>query len=157
AGLTWGEDGLVLAREYDRQRRWERTFLLNADRPAAPRVLWDRSIQDRYNDPGKPVTRDRRGGHPVLRQHQDALFLIGQGASPKGDRPFLDRLDLATLKTQRLFQSGDQSYETVVALLADDGTRFLTRYESRTEPPNYFLRSADGGKQALTHFPDPAP
>src|SRR5207244_2300324 len=91
-------------------------------------------------------------------QDDDALFLIGQGASPKGERPFLDHLDLSTLQTKRLFQSDLKSYESVVALLAPDGSRFLTRHESPRDPPNYYVRTAgDSARQALTHFPDPAP
>jgi dipeptidyl aminopeptidase/acylaminoacyl peptidase len=158
AGLTWGEAGLALVREFDRQRRWERTTLHNADKAALPlRVVWDRSVQDRYQDPGKLVMRTSGKGQRVLRQHEDHVYLVGQGASPAGDRPFLDQLDLKTLKSKRLFQSGATSYETVVTLLSDDGARFLTRYESRTEPPNYFLYAGHGAvKQALTRFADPA-
>src|SRR5262249_41057312 len=110
------------------------------------------------NDPGKPVLRTLPTGQRVLRRFQDHLYLIGQGASPRGDRPFLDQLDLKTLKSTRLFQSADNCYEAVMALLTDDAARFLTRFESKTEPPNYFVRSAGGpARQALTQVADPAP
>jgi dipeptidyl aminopeptidase/acylaminoacyl peptidase len=159
AGLTWGETGgLALLRDYDRERRWSRTFLLTADQPdQPPRLIWDRSVQDRYNDPGTPVTRTLPTGHRVLWQDGDVLFLDGQGASPRGDRPFLDRLDLKTLQTKRLFHCADGCYEEVVALVAPDGSQFITRHESPTDPPNYFLRATDGTKKPLTQFPDPAP
>jgi dipeptidyl aminopeptidase/acylaminoacyl peptidase len=165
AGLAWGEKGLALLSDYDRRRRRRRTYILNADDlNEKPRLLWDRAINDRYGDPGTPLTRRLAGGR-VLRQHGDDLFLAGAGASPKGDRPFLDRFSLKTLKTRsRLFQCDDTSYETVVALLADDGSRLLTRHESPTSPPNYLARtagsapaSAVAGLRALTHFKDPAP
>jgi dipeptidyl aminopeptidase/acylaminoacyl peptidase len=160
AGLTWGDKGkLALLRDFDRDRRRGRTFLLEPGSPGKePRLVWDRSIQDRYRDPGTPLLRTLPTGQHVLWQHGDNVFLSGPGASPKGDRPFLDRMDLKTLKTERLFQCDDRSYETVVALLGDDGSRFLTRHESPTEPPNYFLRKAgDEGRTALTHFSDPTP
>src|SRR6266508_391983 len=160
AGMTWGEkDGLVFVRDFDRNRRWSRTFLLNADNPLQQaRLIWDRSSQDRYNDPGSPVMKRLPNGQAVIHQNGDNIFLSGQGASPKGDRPFLDRFDLKTLKSERLFQSRDNSYESFVALLADDGSRFITRYETQTTPPNYFIRAAGSdGKQALTNFPDPTP
>ncbi len=35
----------------------------------------------------------------------NTIFLRGDGASPEGDRPFLDKLDLATGKTTRLWRS----------------------------------------------------
>ncbi|HEU0180454.1 MAG TPA: prolyl oligopeptidase family serine peptidase [Blastocatellia bacterium] len=160
AGMTWGEkDGLVFVRDFDRNRRWSRTFLLNADNTSQQaRIIWDRSSQDRYNDPGNPVMKQLPNGQSVIHQNGDQIFLSGQGASPKGDRPFLDRFDLKTLKSERLFQCDDSSYESFVALLAADGSRFITRYETQSTPPNYFIRKAGAGdKQALTNFPDPTP
>jgi dipeptidyl aminopeptidase/acylaminoacyl peptidase len=160
AGMAWGEkDGLVFVRDNDRNRRWARTFLLNADNPSQQaRVIWDRSSQDRYNDPGNPVMKRLPNGQAVMHQNGDQIFLSGVGASPKGDRPFLDRFDLKTLKSERLFQCDDKSYESFVTLLADDGSRFITRYETQSTPPNYFVRTAGAGdKQALTNFPDPTP
>jgi dipeptidyl aminopeptidase/acylaminoacyl peptidase len=158
--LTSDEKGeFALLRDYDRNRRWERTFLLRWKEPGQTlRLIWDRSIQDRYHNPGTPVTRTLSNGHDALLRHGDSIYLIGQGATPQGDRPFLDRLDLATLQTKRLFQSDAKSHESVVALLADDASRFITHHETVNDPPNYFVRSAgDATRQALTHFPDPAP
>nr|MDQ3936565.1 HAMP domain-containing protein [Actinomycetota bacterium] len=48
--------------------------------------------------------------------------------------------------------------EAAVALLADDGSTFLTRHETTTEPPNYYVRQAVGGaRKVLTQFTDPTP
>ncbi|MCG3160020.1 MAG: hypothetical protein JMDDDDMK_01052 [Acidobacteria bacterium] len=160
AGMTWGEkDGLVFVRDFDRNRRWSRTFMLNADNPAQEaKLVWNRSQQDRYSDPGNPVMERLPNGQSVIHQNGDHIFLSGQGASPKGDRPFLDRFNLKTLKSERLFRCDDSSYESFVAMLADDGSRFITRYETQTTPPNYFTRAAGSdSKQALTNFPDPTP
>jgi len=55
------------------------------------------------------------------------------GSTPAGDRPFLDKLDLKTLQKERLFQSADQSYETVVGLITIDAARVVTRHESRSD------------------------
>jgi dipeptidyl aminopeptidase/acylaminoacyl peptidase len=159
-GMMWGEkDGLVLVRDSDRSRRWTRTFVVNADRPGqSARVVWDRSSQDRYNDPGQPIMRVLPSGHRALLQNGSAIYLTGQGSTPQGDRPFLDRLDLATLKTERIFRCDDQSYESVTALLDDQASRFVTRRETPTDPPNYFIRKAgQDQKTALTNFTDPAP
>jgi dipeptidyl aminopeptidase/acylaminoacyl peptidase len=157
--IEWTENGLGLARDYNRDRRWQRTFLLDIAQPGAqPTLIWERSIRDRYRDPGTPLTRTLPNGKRILRQQGNAIFLVGAGASPKGEFPFLDRFDLMTRKAERIFQCGDGQYESAVALLADDGTKFLTRHESPTEPPNYFVRTANGAdKQAVTNFPDPAP
>ncbi|MGE0132519.1 MAG: prolyl oligopeptidase family serine peptidase [Blastocatellales bacterium] len=163
AGMTWGEkDGLVFVGDSDRISRRSRVFLLNADNPSEQaqqvRLIWDRSQQDRYGDPGNPVMKRLPNGQAVMHQNGDTIFLSGQGASDEGDRPFLDRFDLKTLKSERIFRCDNNSYESVVALLANDGSRFITRYETQTTPPNYFIRTAGSdSKQALTNFPDPTP
>jgi dipeptidyl aminopeptidase/acylaminoacyl peptidase len=159
-GLTWGEkDGLVLVRDFDRNRRWSRTFMLNADKPSeSAKLVWSRSQQDRYGDPGNPVMKRLPNGQSVIHQNGDEIFLSGQGATPKGDRPFLARFNLKTLKSEQIFRCDDTSYESFVTLLANDGSRFITSYETQTTPPNHFIRAAGSdSKQALTNFPDPTP
>ncbi len=159
SAIEWAESGLGLARDYNRDRRWQRTFLININKPGAePTLLWERSVRDRYRDPGTPLMRTLGNGKRVLRQQGNAIFLVGGGATPKGEFPFLDRFDLETRKSERIFQCAEGHYETAVALLSDDGTHFITRHESPTEPPNYFARTANSqDRKALTNFPDPAP
>lgn len=158
AGLGWMETGLAFFREYDRNRKWQRTFLLDSREPdPAPRLVWDKSINERYADPGQLVMKTLPSGKQVVHLHQDRVFLIGEGASPQGSFPFLDSLDVKTLGSKRLYQCSGQSYETPLALLTEDGREFLTRYESQAEPANFLVRSADGAKKALTHFTDPTP
>ncbi len=161
-GLLWGDkDGLLLVTDFERERRWVRTFLLNADQPSQPpRLLWSRDLRDRYRDPGAPLLRTLPNGYRVIHQHGDWIFLAGPGASPQGDRPFLDRFELKTARSERLFRSQADCYESVVALLDDAGTRLLTRRESPAEPPNFYLRTvgaAEAAPTALTRFPDPTP
>jgi dipeptidyl aminopeptidase/acylaminoacyl peptidase len=97
-------------------------------------------------------------GKHLLRQQGSSIFLTGTGASPKGEFPFLDRYDLETGKSERIFQCSDKSFESVVAVAADDGSWFITRYETPNDPPNYFVRTAGSAeKRALTSFPDPVP
>jgi dipeptidyl aminopeptidase/acylaminoacyl peptidase len=159
-GINWGEkDGLAFVSDYDRNRHWVRTFMLNADNPSAPaKVVWDRSHRDRYSDPGKPVMKQLPNGHAVMHQDGDDIFLSGAGATPRGDLPFLARFNLKTLKSDQIFRSEEGAYEHFVALLADDGSRFITRHETQTTPPNYVVRAPQqAGKRALTSFTDPTP
>ena len=152
--LSWTEKGVALLTESDRPTRVTRTWLIDAP-GAAPRKLWERKQQDRYADPGVPMMRP--GSNAIL-QAGDAIYVTGSGASPLGDRPFLDRLNLKSLATERVFQTDDKSYETVAALFSDDGKRLLTRRETRTDFPNYHVRDlAAGTLTALTRFKDPAP
>jgi dipeptidyl aminopeptidase/acylaminoacyl peptidase len=173
-GLSHTEKGIMLLSESDRASRRTRTWILEAG--ARPRKLWDRRQQDAYSNPGSPVIRRDGdisgrgsgfgggrgsfggfGGGPIL-QHGDYIYLIGAGASPAGDRPFLDRLDLKTLKTERLFRCAEKTYESVVAPLDDEAKSLLTEYETPADPPNYYVRDlASGTKRAATQFKAPAP
>jgi dipeptidyl aminopeptidase/acylaminoacyl peptidase len=160
SALSWAEVGYVaLIRDYSNSKRWYRTYLFNPDNPLEePVLLWNRSAQDRYGDPGTPLVRTLSTGQRAMRVHDNCLFLSGTGATPDGERPFLDRFNLTTLETTRIFECEPGHYETVVGFVQPDGSQFITRRESPTEPPNYMLREPRTGlRQALTKFPDPAP
>jgi dipeptidyl aminopeptidase/acylaminoacyl peptidase len=156
-GTSWTDGGAALISESDRARRWTRTWIM--DKPGAtPRKLWDRSQEDSYGNPGQPQRRARASGTSTIRQAGNYIYLTGQGASPEGARPFIDRLDLTTLKTERLFQTAGRTYETVMDVLNDDGSLLLTRFESRNDPPNVFVRNVKtGDRRAMTNYQDPAP
>ena len=156
--VAWTEDGTALVDTSDRATRWRRTWLL---RPGAgdPRLVFDHSAEDAYADPGTPLRRPGGppAGAPIL-QHGDHIYLGGRGASPRGDHPVLDRLDLTTLDIERRFESPAGSYERVIAVLTADGGTLLTRRESRTAPPNYHVRDLTAGtERAVTRYADPAP
>jgi len=160
--VRWTEHGsLALAWTYDVPTRQTMTVVIDAARPySEARVIWDRSTQDAYGDPGTPRTRLTPEGYVALIQSPDtrSIYLSGQGASPEGDHPFLDRYDLATGSSERLWQAEDPYYEFVVAMLDDEGQRILTRRESKTDPPNYFIRDLESGEiVTLTDMKDPAP
>jgi dipeptidyl aminopeptidase/acylaminoacyl peptidase len=167
--IQFTEMGWTFVSENDRGRRWTRTWLI--DDRGQTRKLFDHSVEDRYADPGAFVARHKPNpatdptlpdfGPPhelVVLQHGTAVYLAGEGASPTGDRPFLDRLDLQSLKAERLFRSDETSYETLVAIVSDDGRTVVTRRETRKDPPNLFVRQLGGGAaRALTAFTDPVP
>ena len=163
AGLDFFPNGnRMLVRDYDRDRKWGRTFLAptTAILAAEPKLLFERSVQDRYGDPGSPFMRQLPSGHSVIRTAGDpagdTFFLRGDGASAKGDRPFLDKYDLKTGKAERLFHCPEGGYEEVVRVLNVSGSKVIVRRESQTEAPNYFYRDGTHEKQ-LTRNTDPAP
>lgn len=153
--FSWSETGSLFLTDYDRDKKWVRTTLI-ASEGAEPKVLWSRNQQDRYADKGTPQTRILPDGHRAIRQHGDDLFLVSQGASPEGDRPFLDRFNLKTLASERIFRSAADAYENPVAVLNEDGTRYLTVRENPTTPTNYQIHEGATAK-AFTDFPDPTP
>jgi dipeptidyl aminopeptidase/acylaminoacyl peptidase len=158
-GVVWGRADLAVVMEGWNRTRRSRTWIVNPSRPGTPgRLLVDRSSEDRYADPGRFVTQPGLGNAPVLMTSKDGkfAFLTGDGASDDGDRPFVDRIELATGKTLRVLRSEAPYYEEVVAIINPDLGQFITRRESATEPPNYYLRDLKKkGVRQLTRFLDP--
>jgi dipeptidyl aminopeptidase/acylaminoacyl peptidase len=161
--LAWSERGTTFLVESDRKTRTTRTWVLGS---GAPRKLFDRKSEDRYADPGRfvgvpgGVPTPEFGPSPdkVVMQTGSSVFLAGEGASPEGDRPFLDRLDLDTQKTERLFRSDTGSYESVLTVLTADGRSILTKRETPTSPANVMVRDTSAKtSRALTAFTDPVP
>ena len=149
--------GKALVTDYDRNKRWARTIEIGWNTPNQEgRVIFSRNVQDRYHDPGRPVMSRLPNGRQAILQHGDDIYLTAEGASPSGDHPFLDRYNLVTQKSERLFQSGKGSYETVVAVLDDNGARLLTRREGPAEFPNYYIRTGES-LTPLTKTADPTP
>jgi dipeptidyl aminopeptidase/acylaminoacyl peptidase len=158
-GFDWSEHkSVALLHEYDENKHWQRTFIADIDAKAKPALLWDMSSDERYKDPGSPVYKVLPNGQWVVRLDGDAIFLRGDGATPEGDRPFLDRLDLKTKKSERLFRSDANALEYFFAFPADGTKSILTWRQSPTEPPNAMLRTlGDVTMRAITHIPDPTP
>ena len=105
--------------EHDRDRRWLTTRLTDLAVPEPGRVIFDHSADEAYQDPGSPMVILHADGTRTVLQDGDDIYLRGDGASPEGDRPFLDRLNLTDLSTQRLFSSAPDAYEHVLGFLAD--------------------------------------
>ncbi len=80
-----------------------------------PKLIADLNINDRYNDIGQPVMKTLPNGVNVIRQNGDDIFFSGAGSTPDGDRPFFRRMNLNTLKTEEIFRSGIEEYETFAA------------------------------------------
>ncbi|KIG17952.1 Dipeptidyl aminopeptidases/acylaminoacyl-peptidase [Enhygromyxa salina] len=167
AGTSWlQQPGRYLVNEYDRDRKWLTTHLRELPRegePASPgRVLFDRSVHDSYANPGDPVRINLPDDTWVVRVEGEGeaavMFLDGAGATPQGDRPFLDRLALAPdSKPERLFQSPSDSWASFVGFAGDTSTAVLRR-EGPGDPPDWFREPLAGGEAlALTKLPHPHP
>jgi dipeptidyl aminopeptidase/acylaminoacyl peptidase len=159
AGLDWtGRRGVALVTEYDRDRRWRTTSLVDFAAPASAKVVFDLSVNDAYGDPGEPVMQTRPSGERVAVQDGDAIYLAGDGASESGDRPFLDRFSLSTLKKERRFRCEEARFERFLSFVGGSRGAALVRSESKTDPPNlYVVDLATGARKKLTDTRDPTP
>ena len=165
-GRFFGErDGLMLFADYNRDTQKRRLFMTDYRNPSSVKVISDLNVNDRYSAIGNPVMKTLPNGQSVVRQSGDSIFLTGPGSSPQGDRPFFRKMDLKTLRTEELFRSGIEEYESFVAMMDDEGHKFLTRRESVIEPPNLYIRRVCDPKAdcevaapvAVTQFKDPTP
>jgi len=160
-GVYWGHDGLAVASEWwwpTRTIRWWRLEPGNPDHE--PELLKEYSWEDKYNDPGEPVMTRTSAGTQVLLTADDAqtIYLTGEGASPEGNRPFLDSFNTITGEIHRHFRSEAPYYESPSIVLGKDARRVVTRREAVDEVPNYYIRNlADGTLRPLTRFEDPTP
>ncbi len=156
AGVYWGGDDLALVYESWWSTRTRRAYRVAPSNPGAQTIAFDYSYEDRYNDPGTPVTEPTPQGTEVMRRQGATIYLSGPGATPEGEMPFLRAHNLDTGASTELFRSAPPHYERFVAFLPDG--RLLTAREGVTEPPNYFaVAPASGARTQLTFFPHPYP
>ncbi|XP_009774674.2 probable glutamyl endopeptidase, chloroplastic isoform X1 [Nicotiana sylvestris] len=173
-GISWCDDTLALVYESWYKTRKVRTWVISpGSENVNPRILFDRSSEDVYSDPGSPMSRRTPAGTYVIakvKKEDDGdtyLLLNGSGATPEGNIPFLDLFDINTGSKERIWQSNREKYfETVVALMSDqkegelsiNKLKILTSKESKTENTQYYLLSWPEKKACqITNFPHPYP
>ena len=171
-GMMWGESGVdAIVYEFNRERRWIRAFWIRPNEtPVVRRTIWDMSANEEYADPGDPAMRLTPTGDWVMEQDGMSIWLAGGGATPDGDRPFLDRFHLDTGATERLFRSDRGSYETFERFVDRARGTFLTKRQTPKDPPNLWIRTLGGARKAaageatrssqraqVTHVADPTP
>ena len=157
----------IAVTEYDRDRRWVRSLLYNLGQPdQTPVAMVDRSIRDKYGDPGRLVQVPDETGHYIALQKGNQVFRFGNGASPKGNLPFVDSQSLDSLESKRHWRCEEGSLESPVRIAgfadgsSDDDPKLvvITNHESTTAPPNYRMRNmSDDSISKLTDFSDPTP
>ncbi|WP_026915443.1 S9 family peptidase [Christiangramia portivictoriae] len=159
SGITWGDDDTALANDYWWNTRNTKTYVFDPSNASKePEIIFDRNYQDVYSDPGRFVMSKNKWGRSVLELDKNEAFLMGSGFTEDGQFPFVDRIDLNSGKTERMYQSTleDQKESLVEALDIDKG-EILVRIESSTEYPNYFIRDIDAKNKLtqITNFKNP--
>ncbi|XWS31821.1 hypothetical protein CRYUN_Cryun23aG0109200 [Craigia yunnanensis] len=173
-GISWCDDSLALVYESWYKTRRTRTWVISPGlKDVNPHILFDRSSEDVYSDPGSPMLRRTPAGTYViakLRKENDEgtyLLLNGNGATPEGNIPFLDLFDINTGSKERIWETDKEKYyESVVALMSDqkegdihiNDLKILTSKESKTENTQYYIQSWPDRKLCqITDFPHPYP
>ncbi len=157
--IIWGNKDIAVIQDEWYDTRNERTYLINPSIPDdAPIIINDRNFQDIYSDPGHFDTWKNEYGKYTLAIADDCLFRIGEGHTAKGQFPFIDELNLKTLKTKRLYQSlYTDKMEEIFDIEGYRNGQALVRIQSKNEYPNYYFRNfreKDTVTQ-ITSFPNP--
>ena len=191
--IDFTESGVVFVDEYRWNDRMERKWKLvsppeSPDAALTKSLLWERSWEDRYSSPGAPLRKRGKNGQYFVREPTPGtIFLKGMGASPVGDRPFLDKLNLETGAKERLWRckapkEGDlpdpaqddplapsevggrpiqpEDREDVFeyfVVLLEDDDSILISRESKTTPTNYYLSSLSDPSKETTITSFPHP
>lgn len=159
SGITWGRaDYALIAQTWQADRLGRLDAFNPSDDSQALSLVFERHTEDRYNDPGSFETTTNQYGRRVLQfdRRGRKLFLTGTGASPEGNRPFLDEYDIRTGKVTRLWRSQAPYYENPVRLIDTETPRLITRRESNEMHPNFFLRDVRRNRLTqITDLPDP--
>ena len=157
----WGNSTLALVSQGSRSKQTESVSRYNPSTGTLEK-LYERSQNDAYNNPGSPVMVKGKLGTDVIQTVDNGTKILMNnevGSSPKGDLPFLAKFDLTTKQNEIIWRCSEGSYEYVVDVIDADNLVLLTRKESQTEVPNYYiknlvLRMAD---QPVTAFTNPYP
>ncbi|MCK5538031.1 MAG: S9 family peptidase, partial [Bacteroidales bacterium] len=160
-GITWGNSNFATISEYLRKTRRYITSSFVPDKEGDLKTIFDLNYEDSYSDPGNfEVIRNKYGKYVLqMNKAQTKLYLTGSGASPEGNKPFLDEFDMATNKTKRLWQSKAPHYEFASIIIDLNKYKLLIRRESQSEVPNYFIVDYKKRKdlKQLTAFSHPYP
>lgn len=158
-GITWGNDETAIAYDFWWKTRNTKTYLFNPSDPdSEPKILYDRNYQDRYSDPGSFVKKPNKYNSYVLNILDEKVFLMGDGYTPEGQFPFVDELDLSSLETRRLYQSGyTDKLESLYYAIDMRKGEILVRIEAKNEYPNYYIRNIKNkkGLVPVTQFENP--
>lgn len=152
-GITWCNANLALAYDSWYDTRNEKTYLFNpSNSTQAPRIIFDRNSQDVYTDPGEFEMKKNDFGRYILALENNRAYLLGNGFTKEGQFPFIDEMDMQTLKTKRLYQSTYTNKKEDLQSIEDyKKGDVLVRIESPTEFPNYYFRNIKK-KNALTQI-----
>ena len=151
--IDWCNDTLALGYDYWWNTRNTKTYVFSpSNSNKKPKIIIDRNYQDRYNDPGSFVKRRNFYGKSILAVNENNLFLMGDGFRDDGQFPFIDKVDLNSLKKVRLYESSFKDKKEDLLDFEVDNNMILTRIESASEYPNYFFR--DLKTDSLTKITD---
>lgn len=156
SGIIWGNDDYALVSSNWYDTRNTKTLLLDP-KSGTTKLIVDRNSQDIYSDPGRPF-RDRNAfGIPTLYVNKDKTYWLAPGFTKEGEFPFIDELDLKTLKKKRIYTAKESAQqERIIDVIDMPKGEILISLQSAKDFPNYYSKNIKNGKQtAITQIENP--
>ncbi|MDF2478729.1 MAG: family peptidase [Sphingobacterium sp.] len=156
AGVVWGNDKYALVHSQWYDTRNAKTFVVNPS-TGESKLLHDRNSQDVYNDPGTVHQEKNAFGTYSMYIDKDKTLFVGKGFTKEGEFPFVEELDLHTLKKKRLYTAPPSELQERIGAIVNPKTgELLVSLQSASVYPNYYLKNMKSGKQmALTTLENP--
>ena len=160
-GTTWGDASLALVSEGLRSKQTSRVNRYNTTTGSLEK-LYDLNQTDAYNNPGSPVMKKNAWGREVIVTVDNGSKILMNnpvGSSAKGDLPYLAKYDLKEKKNEILWRCPEGSYEFVADVLDAQKLVVLTRRESQTAVPNFYIKDLvrKVADRPITAFTNPYP
>ena len=158
AGVIWGNEttAMVFDRWFD--NRNTKTYLFDPSGAGEAEIIIDRNYQDRYSDPGSPVTERNEFSRNVMYLEKGKhTYMMGAGFTPEGQFPFIDRVNLESMKKERVYTSRLENKKENLYDYKPGKDQLLVRIESKNEYPNYYFKSLKRRRapRPLTNFENP--
>jgi dipeptidyl aminopeptidase/acylaminoacyl peptidase len=100
-------------------------------------------FNEQKENPGEFVTKTDYAGQKVLcffNKNQE-LLLFGKQIKAFGNIPFINRYNILSMKTDRIWKCDSAYFEELIGVINPDKQEIVTRRESTIDQPNYFARN----------------
>ena len=156
SGTDWSNSDYAVVSESWYDTRNTKSYLINL-KDNSSKIIEDRNFQDVYSDPGRFNNTRNQYGRNVIDVENNKAYLVGDGFTKEGQKPFIDEIDLITQQKKRLYTSNlKNSKEDLYDIIDIKKGEILTVQQSANQYPNYFLRNIKNNKvAAVTNFPNP--
>ena len=155
--VYWGNDKKAIIIDWWWNNRNTKTYVFNpSNSKIKAKIINDRNYQDTYSDPGSFVMKKNKYNSYVLLIKKNFVYAIGDGFSENGQYPFLDKVNLESGNSTRIYKSPYKNkYENIIDYDIKQN-ELLVRIESPNQYPNYYKNSLKSKKlEQLTFFENP--
>jgi len=162
-GLEYSQDCQTLFIT-ERQRGEVHVYAVFLDDPEEKHTVYKWDTDEFYENPGSLMTTAGAYGPDIVRQSTDRDFVYLSGVKyheewrESAPQPFLDKVEIHNGETSRVFESQEDVYENVRAIIDDDLNQIVIERETPTDIPDSYLKNtSDGSLEKLTDNVDHSP